>query len=66
MHNADELFCSECLIHDTFFVGGGSWSSDGCPKCKGTDCIRYENLTTTEKIKANHLFDIMWKEKWNL
>lgn len=66
MHNKDELFCLKCLIHDTFFVGGGSWAPNCCPKCRGTDCIRYENLTPIQKIKAKKLFNIMWKKKWNL
>ena len=62
MHNKDELFCPKCLMHDTFFVGGGSWTPDNCPKCKGTDCIMYGNLTTIEKIKADYLFYKMWKK----
>ena len=50
--NKDELFCIKCLIHDTFFVGGGSWVSNNCPKCGGTDCILYEDLTWVQKIKV--------------
>lgn len=60
MQNKDELFCSKCLIHDTFFVGGGSWPIYDCSKCKGIDCI-YKNLTIIEKIKANSLFNKMGK-----
>lgn len=64
MHNKNELFCSKCLIHDTFFIGGGSWSPSNCPKCKGTDCIIYENLSFIKKLKTNHLFDKMWLKKY--
>jgi len=50
--NKDELFCSKCLIHDAFFKGGGSWASNGCPKCGGTDCTMYQNLAFIQKIKV--------------
>ena len=62
MHK-DSLFCSKCLIHDHFFVGGGSWSSDCCPKCRGIDCVMYKNLSIVNKIKAKKLFKMMWNRK---
>ena len=64
--NKHEFFCKKCIIHDTFFVGGGSWTVDNCPKCKGTECIMHMNLSSMQKIKARKKFDIMWKEKWNI
>lgn len=60
----DELFCSKCLIHDTFFIGGGGWASDNCPKCGRTACTLYKNLTLMQKSKAEEKFDIMWNAKW--
>ena len=60
----DEMFCSKCLIHDTFFIGGGSWAPSTCPKCDGIDCILYKNLTLMQKFKARKKFDIMWNTKW--
>lgn len=64
--NKDELFCSKCLIHDTFFKGGGSWASSSCPECGGTACTLYQSLTFVQKVKARKKFDIMWKIKWNI
>ena len=52
MFKNDELFCSKCLIHDHFFQGGGSWSSDNCPKCGNTDCIMFKDLSIKNKISA--------------
>lgn len=48
----DTLFCSKCLIRDGHFRGGGSWAPDSCPKCGGTDCTMYQNLSVWHKIKA--------------
>jgi hypothetical protein len=62
----DELFCKKCLIHDHFFVGGGSWSSDLCSECGGFDCVSYKNLTIEEKYIAREKFDKMWKKQWRL
>ena len=58
----NEFFCKKCMIHDTFFVGGGSWAPECCPKCKGTDCTAYRNLSFMQRIKAKKLFDEMWQE----
>jgi hypothetical protein len=60
-----ELFCEKCLIHDTFFKGGGSWSPGNCPKCKGTNCVLYVNMTFLQQVKALELYEKMWNEKWN-
>ncbi len=60
------LYCKKCLIADSFFIGGGSWSSDYCPKCGGTECVWFENLPFYKKIIARKRFNKMWKEKWNL
>lgn len=64
--NKHEFFCKKCIIHDTFFKGYGSWIADNCPKCGGTECTMYMNLSSIQKIKARKKFDIMWKIKWNL
>lgn len=58
------IVCSKCLILDSFFIGGGSWSPDRCPKCNGTDCILIENLSANNKRKANAIYREMWKKKW--
>lgn len=55
-----DLFCVECLILDSFFVDGGSWIPDRCPKCKGTDCILYEDMTPEQKAKA-HIVIRQWR-----
>ena len=55
--------CKHCLIEEYFFNGGGSWSPDFCPKCHGEDYVMFGRLNTTDKIKANKLFNKMWKEK---
>lgn len=59
----DQLVCSKCLIYDGFFRGGGSWAPDSCPKCGGTDCTMYKNLTLFQKKKAEKLKEKMWQEK---
>ena len=61
--NKFERFCPKCIIHDTFFEGGGSWISDSCPKCGGTECIMYQNLTLVQKFKARKKFDIMVRKR---
>lgn len=69
MRNFDKnaMFCPKCLIHDTFFKGGGSWSPDVCPVCKNYDVVLYKNLTFEQQIIAKKKFDIMWKkERMNL
>ncbi len=58
----NELFCKKCVIHDTFFVGGGSWSTDVCPKCGGYGVSLYKKLSFTQRVKAKKLFDRMWQE----
>jgi len=60
------LVCTKCLIADYHFVGGGSWISDSCPQCGGTDCRRYENLTYEEKLKATEIWERMWREKHSI
>ena len=62
----DEMFCSKCLIHDTFFTGGGGWSPSSCPECGGTDCTLYKNLTFIQKSKVKEKFDVMWGVKWKI
>ena len=63
----NEFFCAECLIHDSFFKGGGSWSPDSCPKCKRADnVVPFKKLTIEQKATAIRKFDKMWKEKWNM
>ena len=64
--NKNESFCPNCLIHDYFFIGGGSWSPDACPKCKSIEGISYRHLTIEEKQIAGEKFDKMWKEKWGV
>jgi len=60
----NRLLCKKCLIDDGFFVGGGSWAADGCPKCGGTDCVWYEHIGPLQKLKAQKINDKMWSEKW--
>ena len=60
-----ELFCSICLIHDSFF------KNDKCPRCWNGRCTRYEDLTAEQKIKARKQFNAMLKNNreislWNL
>lgn len=56
--NKDELFCIKCLIPDRFFREGGSWSIDICPKCGGTACIMYQDLSLFRKFRV-HLYEII-------
>ena len=58
------LLCKKCLIDDHFFRGGGSWAPDSCPKCGGTDCVMWEDLSFIKQMKALSLKNKMWKEKW--
>ena len=58
------LLCKKCLIDDGFFIGGGSWAADNCPKCGGTECVWYENLGPLQKLRAQQIYDKMWGEKW--
>ena len=58
------LLCKNCLIDDGFFTGGGSHAPDGCPKCGGTECVWFEDLSPKDKRRAQKLFDKMWEEKW--
>ncbi len=60
--NKYEFFCIKCMIHDTFFVGGGSWSPDCCPECRGCECIAWEHMSFIQKRKAQDLFEKMWQE----
>lgn len=64
--NNNEMFCRKCLIHDTFFNGGGSWIIDTCPNCSGFATILWSDLSITEKIKAKRIFQTMWTKKWKL
>lgn len=64
--NNDELFCPKCLIHDCFFVGGGSWSPDNCPDCGETVCITFENLSPINQVLAEKRFKRMWKKEYNI
>ncbi len=61
--DSGDVFCTKCLIHDTFFKGGGSWIPDRCPKCGGTECRMWQSLSFFEKKSARKLFDKMWEEK---
>lgn len=61
--NKNEMFCAKCLTHETFFIGGGSWSPDFCPTCKDNDIIFYRKLTIEQKHIAKKKFDKMWKEQ---
>lgn len=62
-----ELFCAVCFIHDSFFINDGNYLSTECPNCGCVGrCIRYEDLTIMQKIKAKKLFKVMWKEKFNV
>jgi hypothetical protein len=60
----NDLLCKKCLIDDSFFVGGGSWSPNGCPKCGGTDCVLYKDLNPLKKAKAQKLFKKYWNKKY--
>jgi len=60
----NRLLCKKCLIDDGFFVGGGSWSPNNCPKCGGTDCVWYDSLGFFKKLKAQKINDKLWSEKW--
>ena len=62
--NKNEMFCATCLMHETFFTGGGSWSPDSCPICKdvNADVIFYRKLTIEQKQIARKKFDEMWKK----
>lgn len=60
--NKDELFCKNCLTHDTFFVGGGATASNRCPECGGTGCILYGNLSFLQRSKVRDKFNIMWEK----
>lgn len=57
--------CKHCLIEEHFFNGGGSWAPDFCPKCRGEDYVMFGSLSLADKIKADRLFNKMWKEKYN-
>lgn len=59
-----EFVCKKCLVHDYFFVGGGSWAPDACPKCGGTECVLYEELSPLKKAKVQRLFRKHWNKKF--
>lgn len=56
----NELFCTECLTHDTFFKGGNSWGIDHCPECGNMECTLYSELTLLQKHIAKSKFNKMW------
>ena len=61
----DTFFCSKCLISDYYFIGGGSWVPEYCPKCRGIEVTIYSNLNIWKKIKAKRLFKKMKKKENN-
>jgi hypothetical protein len=62
-----ELFCAVCFMHDSFFIKDGGWLPTRCPCCGDVGrCIRYEDLTIMQKIKAKKLFKLTWKEKFDV
>jgi len=54
--------CAHCLIEEYFFTGGGSWSPDFCPQCRGEDYVMFKDLSLRDKIRANRLFNQMWRK----
>lgn len=60
----DLLVCSQCMIYDGFFRGGGSWAPDSCPKCGGTDCTLFQNLNFLQKRKARRLNIKLWEKHY--
>jgi len=44
-----ELFCSTCLIHESFFNNIGEHMDEECPRCGNARCTRYEDLTLKQK-----------------
>ena len=59
-------FCKKCLISDSFFTGGGSWAPDSCPKCKGTACVAWCDLSPARQEEAQKINDVLWKQKWGI
>lgn len=53
----DQLVCAKCLIYDGFF------NTSACPRCGGTDCIMYKNLTPYQRAKARELKAEMLEER---
>jgi len=58
-----ELFCSICLIHESFFDNIGVHMAEECPQCHNARCTRYENLTPSQKIEAEKNYDIKYIKK---
>lgn len=46
-----DLFCANCLTHEDYFKGGGSWTPDLCP-CGCEDTIVWYKMNGYQKIKA--------------
>lgn len=61
--DVSSFFCTKCLIHDTYFRGGGSWAADLCPECGGYACRAWKSLSDPEKEIAGALFDKMRKNR---
>jgi len=59
----NDMFCTKCLLHDTFWSGGNSWGIDFCPICKGQETILYKNMTLFQRKKAKKLFNEWWSKK---
>jgi len=59
----NEEFCPHCLIHESFYVGGGSWSPDRCPNHKKDEFILWKQMSFFQKRKAVKLFNQMWKKE---
>lgn len=53
-----DTFCSNCLRHEDFFVGGGPCNPDICP-CGCENTIPWYQLTGLHQIKATKLYEIL-------
>lgn len=59
-----ELFCSKCGLSDHYWIGGGSWAIDHCPRCESQECTAWSNMSIGQKIWARES-NKRWKEKQN-
>ena len=54
--------CQECLITENFYIGGGSWSPDCCPKCGNVGDVCFRDLPIHQKKMAEKIHKNMWQK----